>query len=70
MSKTYKMVTVVGTSAGSVDDAIENGIAEAARTLRNIHWFEVLETRGRVVDDSVAEFQVKMELGFRIEDDD
>ena len=70
MSKVYKMVTVVGTSTESCEKAIENGVAEASRTLRHLHWFEVVETRGRVVDGSVAEYQVKMELGFRVQDDE
>jgi flavin-binding protein dodecin len=63
----YKLVEVVGTSTAGTDDAIRNAIATAARTVRHIDWFEVIETRGHVVNDKVAHFQVTVKVGFRIE---
>jgi flavin-binding protein dodecin len=69
MSKTYKMVTVVGTSAESSEDAIRNAVADAGGSLRNLGWFEVKEVRGRISGDSVAEFQVKVEIGLLVETD-
>lgn len=63
----YKLVEVVGTSATGTDDAIRNAIETAARTVRHIDWFEVTETRGHVVQDKVAHFQVTVKVGFRIE---
>ena len=63
----YKLVEVVGTSPTGTDDAIRNAIETAARTVRHIDWFEVTETRGHVVQDKVAHFQVTVKVGFRIE---
>ena len=67
MSKTYKKVTLVGTSTESIEKAIRNGIGDAGSTLRNLSWFEVDELRGRVVDGEVEEFQVTMQVGLRVE---
>ena len=64
---TYKLVELVGSSPTSSDDAIRNALASAAKTLRHIDWFEVVETRGHVVDGQVAHFQVTLKVGFRIE---
>lgn len=63
----YKIVELVGTSPNSIEDAIQAGIARAAESLRNIRWFEVLETRGHVADGRIDHFQVKMKVGFTLE---
>lgn len=63
----YKKVEVVGSSKHSIEDAIENAIAECSKNLRNIEWFEVQETRGHVVDGKVGHYQVVLKIGFRIE---
>ena len=65
--RTYKKVEIVGTSKIGVDDAIKNAIAEAGKTVKNMDWFEVTETRGHIVNGEVAHFQVTMKVGFRIE---
>jgi flavin-binding protein dodecin len=65
---TYKLIELVGSSANSSDDAIRNAIAKASATLKHIDWFQVTETRGHVVNDRVAHFQVTLKVGFRIED--
>ena len=64
---TYKMVEIVGSSTDSIDDAIRGAIAEASATLRHLEWFEVVETRGHIVDGKVAHFQVHLKIGFRVE---
>ncbi|MEK8033447.1 dodecin [Ideonella sp. DXS29W] len=64
----YKLVEIVGTSTAGSDDAIRNAIATAAKTIRRIDWFEVVETRGHVVDGQVEHFQVTLKVGFRVED--
>lgn len=64
----YKVVELVGSSTTSSDDAIRNAIETAAKTLRRIDWFEVVETRGHVADGKVGHFQVTLKLGFRLED--
>jgi hypothetical protein len=63
----YKLVELVGSSTTSSDDAIRNAIETAAKTLRHIDWFEVIETRGQIVDGKVAHYQVSLKLGFRLE---
>lgn len=63
----YKITELVGTSPTSFDDAAKSAIAEAAKTVRKMDWFEVLEQRGRIVDGKVVEFQVTIKIGFRIE---
>ena len=65
---TYRVTEIVGTSTDSVADAIRNGIARAAQTLRNLDWFETTEIRGHIVDGAVEHFQVTMKVGFRLED--
>lgn len=67
MSNTYKMVTVVGTSTESYEAAISSALSDATATVRNLSWFEVQEQRGRIVDGKVAEYQIKLQIGFRVE---
>ena len=67
---TYKIIDLVGSSATGTDDAIRNAIAKAGRTLKNIDWFEVVETRGHLADNKISHFQVTLKVGFRLEEDD
>jgi flavin-binding protein dodecin len=64
----YKVTEIVGSSTGGIDDAIRSGIARAAKTLRNLDWFEVSEIRGHLEDGAVGHFQVTMKVGFRMDD--
>ena len=57
----YRIIEVAGSSEKSIEDAIRNGVERAARTLRQVGWFEVLQTRGHVEDGKVAHFQVVLE---------
>lgn len=63
----YAISKVVGTSKKSIEDAIENAISTTAKTVKNLDWFEVVETRGFIDDNKVAYYQVSLELGFRYE---
>lgn len=65
---TYKLIELVGSSPVSSDEAIKNAIAKASRTVKHMNWFELVETRGHIVDGKVAHFQVTIKVGFRIED--
>lgn len=65
---TYKLIELVGSSPISSDEAIKNAIAKAAKTVKHMNWFELVETRGHIVDGKVAHFQVTIKVGFRIED--
>ncbi|BBL76926.1 dodecin [Methylomagnum ishizawai] len=67
-NRVYKLVEIVGTSPVSTDDAIRNAIAKAAKTLAHLDWFQVVETRGQIVDGQVAHFQVVLKVGFRLDD--
>jgi flavin-binding protein dodecin len=64
----YRLAEIVGTSPNGVDDAIRNAIARANRTLRNIDWFEMTEVRGHLTNGQVADWQVTVKIGFRLED--
>ena len=64
----YKIVEIVGSSATSVEEAIENAITRAAQTLREIRWFEVVSTRGHVEDGRVAHYQVTLRIGFTLDE--
>lgn len=65
---TYKIIELVGSSKIGTDDAIKNAIAKAALTVKHLDWFEVVETRGHILDGKIAHFQVTLKVGFRIED--
>jgi flavin-binding protein dodecin len=61
----YKIIELVGSSTTSSDDAIRNAIETAAKTLNQLNWFEVVETRGHISGGKVAHFQVTLKVGFR-----
>lgn len=63
----YKFVELVGSSTIGTDDAIRNAVETAAKTLRHLDWFEVIGTRGHLVDGKVAHFQVTLKVAFRLE---
>jgi len=66
---TYKIAEIVGSSPDGIDQAVRNGVARAATTLRNLDWFEVTDIRGHLVDGAVGHFQVTMKVGFRLDDE-
>ena len=66
--QTYGISEVVGTSPDSIHQAIRNGVAKAAQTVRNLDWFEVSEIRGHIDSEQVCHFQVTMKVGFRLEE--
>jgi flavin-binding protein dodecin len=63
----YKTIELTGSSSVSSDDAVRNAIAKASETVRNIHWFSIIDTRGNVVDGKVAYWQVTIKLGFTLD---
>ena len=65
---TYKLIELTGSSTESSDQAIQNAITKASESVKNIHWFEVVETRGSIEDGGVKYWQVTIKVGFRIED--
>jgi dodecin len=63
----YKIVEIVGSSATSIEDAIDRAVARASKTLRDIRWFEVVGTRGHVDGGKVAHYQVTLRIGFTLD---
>ncbi len=63
----YKKVELVGSSPNSVEAAIENAIAMAGKSIKNMDWFEVVGTRGHIQDGKIAHYQVELKVGFRVE---
>lgn len=63
----YKVVELAGSSETSVEDAIQKAVARANATLRNLRWFEVVQTRGHIEDGKVAHYQVTLKVGFTLE---
>jgi flavin-binding protein dodecin len=64
----YKLIELTGSSAKSFDDAVQNAIGKASKTMRNMQWFQVLETRGHIDEGRIAHWQVTLKIGFTLED--
>jgi flavin-binding protein dodecin len=67
MPGTYKKIEIVGTSSASFAEAVREAVKDASKTVRHMDWFEVAEMRGRIKDGQVAEFQVTLRIGFKLE---
>jgi dodecin len=65
----YRVIQIVGSSEKSIDDAIRMAVARASKTLRELRWFEVVETRGHIDNGNVEHFQVTLKVGFTLEGD-
>jgi flavin-binding protein dodecin len=65
--ETYKKIEVVGTSATSIEEAVSDAVAKANQSVKNLRWFEVVETRGRIKGGEVDQFQVTLKIGFRLD---
>ena len=65
---TYKIIELVGSSPNGSDEAIRNAIAKAAQTVKHMDWYEVIESRGHIVNGHIQHYQVTIKVGFRIED--
>lgn len=64
----YKIIELTGSSQTSIEDAVQNAVAKAGETLHNLRWFEVVETRGYIEENSVAYWQVTVKIGFTLDD--
>ncbi len=64
---TYKHIELTGSSEVGSDDAIKNAIEAASQTVKNMDWFEVVETRGHIFEGAVKHWQVTLKIGFRLE---
>ena len=64
----YKLIELTGTSTSSIEEAVENAIKRADKTIKDLCWFEVVETRGNIVKGKVHHWQVTLKVGFAIKD--
>ena len=65
---TYKKIELTGSSSVGMQEAIENAIAKASKTLHDLRWFEVVETRGHIDQGKIAHWQVTIKVGFTLDD--
>jgi flavin-binding protein dodecin len=65
----YKVIELVGSSEASIEEAIQTALGRASGTLRNLRWFEVAEIRGHLEDNRLRHYQVRLRVGFTLEDD-
>lgn len=65
---TYRVIQIVGSSEKSIDDAIRVAVGRASKTIRELRWFEVVETRGHIESGKVSHFQVTLKVGFTLDD--
>ena len=63
----YKKIELVGSSPDSIEDAVKNALSKASRSLRNIRWFEIVETRGHIEDGKIGHWQVTIKVGFTLD---
>jgi dodecin len=63
----YKILELVGSSEKGIDGAIQNAVTRASKTIRDMKWFEVVQTRGHIENGSVAHYQVTLRVGFTLE---
>ena len=63
----YKLIELTGTSSNSIEDAVNNALAHAEKSVRNLRWFEVVETRGAISGGKASQWQVTIKVGFSLE---
>ncbi len=63
----YKSIELTGSSTTSIEDAVRTAMDRAAKTIRNMRWFEVVQTRGYMEDNKIAYWQVTVKIGFTVE---
>ena len=63
----YKTIELVGSSTQSIEDAVEQALAKASKTVRNMRWFQVTDTRGHIEDGEVAHWQICLKVGFTLD---
>ena len=64
----YKKIELVGSSPDSIEDAVKNALGKASKSLRNLRWFELVETRGQIEDGKVTHWQATIKVGFTLDE--
>jgi flavin-binding protein dodecin len=67
-NKVYKHIELTGTSSTSIEEAVQSAIVRASKTVRNIRWMEITETRGQVDDGKIVQWQVTLKAGFTLDE--
>jgi len=63
----YKSIELTGSSTKGIEDAVNNAIATAAKTVRNMRWFQVIDTRGHIADGKIDHWQVVVKVSFTLD---
>jgi flavin-binding protein dodecin len=63
----YKKIELVGSSPNSIEEAVGNAVTRAQKTIRNMRWFEVVETRGQIEEGNINHWQVTIKVGFTLD---
>jgi dodecin len=64
----YKTIELVGSSTRGMEDAVQKAVTKASETVRNLRWFQVVDTRGHIEGGKIAHWQVTLKVGFTLED--
>jgi flavin-binding protein dodecin len=64
----YKILELVGSSEKGIEDAVQNALTRAAKTVREMKWFEIVQTRGHIENGTVGHYQVTLRVGFTLEE--
>lgn len=64
----YKKIEITGTSSSSIEEAIQNAISRASKTVHSLRWFEVIETRGDITEGKIQHWQVTVKIGFTLDE--
>jgi hypothetical protein len=64
----YRVIEITGSSQKGIEDAIQTAVARASKTLRNLRWFEVTQTRGQIDNGKISYYQATLKIGFTVED--
>ncbi|RMG63586.1 MAG: dodecin domain-containing protein [Calditrichaeota bacterium] len=64
----YKTIELVGSSPNSIEEAVQNALKRAAKTIQHLRWFQISETRGHIEDGKIGHWQVTLKVGFRLEE--
>jgi flavin-binding protein dodecin len=63
----YKSIELTGSSKVSIEDAVKNAIAKAAKSIHNMRWFQVVDSRGYIEEKNVSYWQVTLKIGFTVD---
>jgi len=65
--KVYKLIELTGTSTKSIEESVNTALKRAGKSIKNLGWFQIVETRGSIEKNQVAHWQVTIKVGFTVE---